>query len=104
METTQLQVIQKNERLAMMVESYLNNPSAYRLLAVLASVSRRDLREKNEFIDLTRRTGAYTDEAMGAIGRLILGRAAGYFKEVVDQVRDEQVTREITEMLDQQVI
>ena len=98
METTQLQT-DHDDRLAIMVERYLDNPSAYKLLAMLAPVSRLNLGAKLEFMALAKEAGVYTDEDMCASAHLMVNGAAQYLKEVVDQVRDEQVQREIAEML-----
>ena len=48
---------------------------------------------------LVRESGAYSDEEIDAIERLITSGAARYFKVVIDQVREEQVQREIEDML-----
>jgi len=48
---------------------------------------------------LVRDSGLYTDEEIHAIERLIISGAAQYFKDAIDQVREEQVQREIEDML-----
>ena len=48
---------------------------------------------------LVRESGAYSDEEIDAIERLITSGSARYFKVVIDQVREEQVQREIEDML-----
>ena len=52
-----------------------------------------------ENIELVRESGAYSDEEIDAIKRLITSGAARYFKVVIDQVREEQVQREIEDMI-----
>ena len=52
-----------------------------------------------EYMELVRDSSAYSDEEISAIERLIISGAARYFKEVIDQVRSEQVQREIEDML-----
>ena len=88
-----------NERLAVIVDRCLESEAAYKLFDMLASISQLEMESKIEYIDLVRESGVYTDEEINAIERLILSGAAQYFKDVIDQVRDEQVQREISEML-----
>ena len=92
-------VSNKNERLAIIVERCLASSAAYKLFDMLAAVSQLDLEAKIEYMELVRESGVYTDEEIHAIERLIISGAAKYFKEAIDQVRDEQVNREIEEML-----
>lgn len=99
MERADLRTEAKNERLATIVERCLESPAAYKLFDMLASIARLDVDAKLEYMEMVRGSGAYTDEEIGAIERLILSGAAEYFKSVIDQVRDEQVHREIAELL-----
>ena len=94
MDTIQPETVEQNERLAIMVERCLDSPSAYRLFAILGSVSKLGLRVKLEFLDLARDAGGHSKQEMDAIARLTLSGAAQDFKAVVDQVCDEQVKRE----------
>lgn len=99
MDRTELRTVAKNERLATIVERCLESQAAYKLFDMLASIAQLDLEAKAEYIDMVRESGAYTQEEIGAIERLIISGAAQYFKDVIDQVREEQVQREITQMM-----
>ena len=99
MERAEPQIAARNERLATIVDRCLDSQSAYKLFDMLASISNLDVEAKIEYIDLVRESGVYTDEEISAIERLILSGAAQYFKDVIDQVREEQVQREISQLL-----
>lgn len=99
MERADTQTAARNERLATIIDRCLDSQSAYKLFGMLASISKLEKDAKIEYVDLVRESGVYTDEEICAIERLILGGGAQYFKDVIDQVRDEQVQREISEML-----
>ena len=99
MEKADLQTGVRNERLAHIVECCLESQAAYRLFDMLASISDLDRDAKTEYMELVRESGAYSDEEIHAIERLITSGAARYFKQVIDQVRQEQVQREIEAML-----
>jgi len=99
MDKADLRTYARNERLASIVERCLESSAAYKLFDMLASIAKLDLEDKLEYMELVRNSGAYTDEEIHAIERLILSGAALYFKEVIDQVREEQVQREIDTML-----
>ena len=92
-------VATKNERLAVIVERYLASPAAYKLVDMLSSVAQLEVEAKIEYMELVRDSGLYTDEEIHAIERLIISGAAQYFKDAIDQVREEQVQREIEDML-----
>jgi hypothetical protein len=66
---------------------------------MLGAVSRLEMGDRMEYIELVKDSGLYTDEEINAIERLIVSGTAGYFKDVIDQVREEQVRREIDELL-----
>ena len=99
MEPVDLSTTAKNERLAIIVERCLASPAAYQLFDILSSISQLDLEDKLEYMELVKESGAYTDEEIYALERLILSGAAHYLMEVIDQVRDEKIQREIDEML-----
>ena len=99
MERANTQTAARNERLATIIDRCLDSQSAYKLFDMLASISQLEMESKIEYIDLVRESGVYTDEEISAIERLIVGGAAQYFKDVIDQVRDEQVQREISDMV-----
>ena len=99
MDNTKLTTASKNERLAVIVERCLQSPAAYQLFDMLASISKLDREEKLEYMEHVKESGAYSDEEIDALERLILSGAAHYFKGVIDQVRDEQIQREIVEMM-----
>lgn len=92
-------VATKNERLAVIVERYLASSAAYKLFDMLSSVAQLEVEAKIEYMELVRDSGLYTDEEIHAIERLIISGAAQYFKDAIDQVREEQVQREIEDML-----
>ena len=92
-------VATKNERLAVIVERYLASPAAYKLFDMLSSVAQLEVEAKIEYMELVRDSGLYRDEEIHAIERLIISGAAQYFKDAIDQVREEQVQREIEDML-----
>lgn len=85
----------KNERLANIVERCLESEAAYKLFDMLGAVSRLEMDDRLEYIELVKDSGLYTDEEIHAIERLIVSGTAAYFKDVIDQVREEQVRREI---------
>jgi hypothetical protein len=99
MERADLQLGTRNERLAYIVERCLESSAAYRLFDMLAAISDLDKDDKLEYMELVKDSGAYSDEEISAIERLIISGAARYFKEAIDQVRSEQVQREIEDML-----
>jgi hypothetical protein len=99
MEKADVNTSVKNERLAVIVERCLESPAAYKLFDMLSAIAQLDLDAKVEYVAMVRESGAYTDEEIGAIERLIISGAAQYFKDVIDQVREEQVQREIADML-----
>jgi len=99
MKSAETQVNVRNERLAYIVERCLESQAAYKLFDMLASISELDRDAKTEYMELVRDSGAYSEEEIDAIERLITSGAAGYFKQVIDQVREEHVQREIEEML-----
>ena len=88
-----------NERLETMVERCLESQAAYKLFDRLAAIAQLDLETKEEYIDTAKESGAYTKEEIGAIERLIISGAAQYFKDEIDQVRDERIVAEIEEMV-----
>lgn len=99
MENTETKTSVRNERLAFIVERCLESQAAYKLFDMLASIADLEPDAKVEYIGLVRESGAYSDEEIDAIERLITSGAARYFKVVIDQVREEQVQREIEDML-----
>ena len=99
MQKGRLPAIVNNERLAAIVERCLASPSAYKLFDTLAAVARLDLQDRMEYLELVRESGIYNEEEIGSVERLILSGTAQYFKEVIDQVREERVQREIGDML-----
>ena len=99
MERTDLPLQTRNERLAYIVERCLESPAAYKLFDMLASISDLDKDAKLEYMEMVKDSGAYSDEEISAIERLIVSGAARYFKGVIDQVREEQVACVIEAML-----
>jgi len=99
LERTETQTNVRNERLAHIVERCLESQAAYTLFDMLASISDLDKDAKIEYMELVKGSGVYSDEEIDAIKRLITSGAARYFKQVIDQVREEQVQREIEDML-----
>tara|TARA_B110000196_G_C21077890_1_gene630910 strand:- start:435 stop:779 length:345 start_codon:yes stop_codon:yes gene_type:complete len=99
MERTDLQVGTRNERLAYIVERCLESQAAYKLFDMLAAISDLDKDAKVEYMELVKDSGAYSEEEISAIERLIISGTARYFKQVIDQVREEHVQCEIDDML-----
>ena len=89
----------KNERLALIVDRCLESEAAYKLFDMLSSVAQLDIDTKLEYIELIKESGVYSQEEIHALERLIISGAAQYLKEAIDQVRDEQVQREIDELV-----
>ncbi len=89
----------KNEKLALIVDRCLESEAAYKLFDMLGAVSQLDMDAKVEYMELVKDSGAYSEDEIEALKRLIISGAAHYFKEVIDQVRDEQVQREIDQLL-----
>jgi hypothetical protein len=98
-EKTELDTGVRNERLASIVERCLESEPAYKLFDMLSAISQLDTEAKVEYLGLVRESGVYTEEEIYAIERLIMSGAARYFMQVIDQVRHEQVQREIGLML-----
>ena len=99
MENIETKTSVRNERLAFIVERCLESQAAYKLFDMLASISDLEPDDKVKYMELVRESGAYSDEEIDAIERLITSGAARYFKVVIDQVREEQVQREIEDMI-----
>ena len=66
---------------------------------MLGAVSQLDMDAKVEYMELVKDSGAYSKDEIEALERLIISGAAHYFKKVIDQVRDEQVQREIEQLV-----
>ena len=98
-ERTEEQTDVQHERLAQIVECCLESEPAYKLFDMLGAISQLDVEAKLHYMALVRESGVYTEEEIHAIGRLILSGTAQYFKDMIDKVREEQVRREIDEML-----
>lgn len=94
-QTTDIQ----NRRLAQIVECCLESEPAYKLFDMLSAISQLDVEAKLQYMALVRESGVYSEEEIQAIGRLILSGTAQYFKDMIDKVRDEQVQREIAELV-----
>lgn len=89
----------RNERLASIVEQCLGSQAAYKLFDMLSSISDLDKQSKSKYMELIRGSGEYSDEEIDAIERLIASGAARYFKDAIDQVREEQIQREIEALI-----
>ena len=89
----------KNEKLALIVERCLESAAAYKLFDMLGAVSQLDMDAKVEYMELVKDSGAYSKDEIEALERLIISGAAHYFKKVIDQVRNEQVQREIEQLV-----
>ena len=99
MNNAKLTTAAKNERLAVIVERCLESPAAYQLFDMLASISKMDREDKLEYMELVKDSGVYSDEEIDALERLILSGAAHYLMGAIEQVREEQIQREIAEMV-----
>ncbi|MBI2504510.1 MAG: hypothetical protein HYW07_14915 [Candidatus Latescibacteria bacterium] len=99
MERIEQQTDVQHQRLAQIVECCLESEPAYKLFDMLGAISQLDVEAKLHYMALVRESGVYTEEEIQAIGRLILSGTAQYFKDMIDKVREEQVRREIAEML-----
>ena len=99
MKRTEQQTDTQHQRLAQIVECCLESEPAYKLFDMLGAISQLDVEAKLHYMSLVRESGVYTEEEIEAIGRLILSGTAQYFKDMIDQVREEQVRREIDQML-----
>ena len=89
----------RNERLQHLVERCLESEAAYKLFDMLGKISQLELDARLKYLDLVRDSGVYTQEEVYAIERLILSGAAHYFKQAIDQRRDEHIRGEIAEMV-----
>ena len=89
----------RNERLASIVEQCLGSQAAYKLFDMLSAISDLDKQSKTRYMELVRDSGEYSEDEINAIERLIATGAASYFKAVIDQVREEQVQREIEALI-----
>lgn len=99
MESADLETGVRNERLAHIVERCLESDAAYKLFDMLSTISQLDVEAKVEYLGMVRDSGVYTEEEIHAIERLIMSGTARYFMQVIDQVRDEQIQREIASMV-----
>lgn len=99
MEEVNVYPVERSAQLARIVESCLESEAAYRLFDMLSAVSELEPGAKREYIELVRDSGVYTEEEIHAIERLVVDGAARFFKNTIDQVREEYVQREIDEML-----
>ena len=89
----------RNERLAFIVDRCLESEAAYKLFDMLGAVCQLDIDSRIEYMSLVRESGAYSNEEIDALERMIVTGAAQYFKDVIDQVREEQIQREIKELI-----
>jgi hypothetical protein len=89
----------RKDQLARIVESCLECEAAYKLFDMLSAISQLDMDAKLEYMEMVREAGVYTEEEVYALERLIVNGNARFFKDAIDQVRDEQVNREIGEMI-----
>ena len=90
---------ERNVQLARIVESCLESEAAYKLFDMLGAVADLDAGSKRQYVELVRESGAYTDEEIDAIERLVVDGSARFFKDAIDQVRQECVQREIEELM-----
>ena len=98
-ERIEIDSVAKNEKLALIVDRCLESEAAYKLFDMLGAVSQLDMDAKVEYMELVKDSGAYSEDEIEALERLIISGAAHHFKEVIDQVRDEQVQQEIESLL-----
>tara|TARA_B100000686_G_scaffold345034_1_gene428797 strand:- start:2196 stop:2501 length:306 start_codon:yes stop_codon:yes gene_type:complete len=89
----------RNERLAVIVDRCLESEAAYKLFDMLGAVCQLDVSSRIEYMSLVRESGAYSNEEIDALERMIVTGAAQYFKDVIDQVREEQIQREIKDLI-----
>ncbi len=89
----------RNEQLLSIVERCLESPAAYKLFSMLASIAALDLDARMEYLTMVRESGAYTEEEIDAIERLILGGTAQYLMKVIDRIRDDRIQQEIDVMV-----
>ena len=99
MNDNELSTATRNDRLAFIVERCLESQAAYQLFDMLSAVAQLEHQDKVEYLELVKESGMYTGEEIHALERLILSGAAHYLKEAIDQVRDEQIQREIADMV-----
>ena len=98
-EPTQSNATVRNEQLAVIVDRCLESEAAYKLFDMLGTIAQLDMDARLEYMELVKQAGVYSEDEVHAIGRLIISGTAHYFKEVIDQVREEQVTKEIDELI-----
>ena len=89
----------RRERLALIVDRCLESEAAYKLFDMLGSICSLDDGERREYMRLARESGLYSEEEIEAVERLIASGAARCFKEVIDQVREERIEREIRDLV-----
>lgn len=89
----------RRERLALIVDRCLESEAAYKLFDMLGSICRLDAGARGEYMRLARESGLYSEEEIEAVERLIASGAAQCFKEVIDQVREERIEREIRDLV-----
>ena len=89
----------RKERLALIVDRCLESEAAYRLFDMLGTICRLDASARREYMKLVRKSGLYSEDEMVAVERLIASGAAQSFKEVIDQVREERIEREIRDLV-----
>ena len=89
----------RRERLALIVDRCLESEAAYKLFDMLGSICGLDDGVRREYMRLARESGLYSEEEIEAVERLIASGAARCFKEVIDQVREERIEREIRDLV-----
>ena len=87
------------EQLARIVESCLECEAAYQLFDMLSTISQLDMEARIEYMEMVREAEVYDEEEIYALERLIINGNARFFKDAIDQVRDEQINREIAAMV-----
>jgi hypothetical protein len=77
----------------------LEDEKCYRFFTLLDGLSQLPEDDKKAYIEDIAMHGAYDDEEIGALRRLIVDGGAHAFKHLVDVVRDIRVKQEIDSML-----
>jgi cell shape-determining protein MreC len=94
-----IRLCKKNEPMQKIVQRCLDSESAYRLLKKLADLAEENREEQIGYISEVTASEIYNEAEIEAMTMLIGSGIANYIMAVIDEAREEQVQREIEEMV-----
>ena len=92
------------ERMAVLLESALSDPSIYQMFSMLRELSLLPIAEKLCYMDEIKEKRVYSEKQLKAISHLILGedgsgRGAKAIMLEIETIREEKVSREIDDLV-----